>query len=904
MIASGIAMLCALLAGFPCQPVEGLRADLYEVWLREGDKRRQAGKWQPAADCYRRALEYAPEGVEGLFGLSYCLARLGKVAEAEGHLRRLLKLRPSHRDAALLMARLLRAHAPPDQALSILGPAIRAKPDDPELNTEVGSALLASGEPAKALAFLQRALEAGNNGYRTNLLLGRCYMALSKPLEAEKYLKQALRFNPAAIEPLIYLLDTFLAAGRWLEVETLARSAAKRHGDDWRIWWRLGEAGLKLAEPETAAEGLARAVALAPAEERRTLALRAAKAALAADVPEAALAALQQSPARDAETLAYTARAHEALRHARDAAKAWQAAGQLRPDLLAHAARCWLAAGERERALKCLIAVGQTDARALRQAIELALELNKADEAERHLRRLLASHPDDSSARLLLARLALRQGDVARAALLAREECGAAPAEAWHTLGAVYAAAGLESAGVAAYLRAWHAGHDIRDLEAAAELARQSQRWHLLAKIIAEADALSDALRVEIGWLALREGRPQAALAAVRRVAGDSADRVRALAEGAARPVGRAAGAPAIAGPHAAELADIAGCLAAKDPAVREKAAASLARLLSSSQDHARLLRALDDVLRDRFGSARVEKWADLARTKEAPLAVVAMAGEQLAASAGPEAAMALVQGKLKGASTARLRLGLLGLGARLALESGRIAMGIDMLSDAAALRQQPVIVSRLAVLKHLDRLRPDAKAALLRLARAWECGEGEGAAMLAFLTAVASEAETAAWLAGYRSEAEDTNLLQARFALARGEAEVAVTKARQAKPCPSALGCEVAALLKLGRAAEAEAPLTKLLRAAPGPMAFFLAGEVAAAREDWASALWWYARAVASGHPVDDIRPAIGQAVRKTGVGKTALGMLIDSVAPYAGMDVNRARAALEEALAPAAGD
>ena len=146
----GLAVL-ALLAAFPAQPPTALRSDLYDIWVREGLKREQARRWDAARICFQRALEYQPGGEEATFGLALALSHLGKTSSAEAYLWPLLNKHPGHRDAALLLARLLRSRGAAADAVKVLSATLAVAGDDPDLHEELGAALLQAGKPAEAL---------------------------------------------------------------------------------------------------------------------------------------------------------------------------------------------------------------------------------------------------------------------------------------------------------------------------------------------------------------------------------------------------------------------------------------------------------------------------------------------------------------------------------------------------------------------------------------------------------------------------------------------------------------------------------------------------------------------------------------------------------------------------------
>ncbi|MBC7288165.1 MAG: tetratricopeptide repeat protein, partial [Armatimonadetes bacterium] len=352
-----------------------LRQQLYNSWLREGLKREQAGNWVTAADCYREALKYNPEGRDASFHLARCLANSGQSTAAVKLLRGLLRRQPDDAEAALLLVRLLSARGETASVISVLQSALSFRPGHPGLLEEIGSALLRLGKPEEAAVYLERAARAGADGYRLHLLLGRCYAALNRPVEAEQHLLAAAADETGSPAAQMELLNLYLGSGRWLDALALARGLAHRSPRNATVWQMLGHAALALADVQTAAEAYRKALSLTPGPERRLLALRIVKRALASDAAEV-VASLLSTPGAvtDAELAAYQACALEALGRKAEAAAVWERWASHRPDFLGEAARCWLAEKRPEKAVQCLVRLGERDPAALQQAAAVAAQ--------------------------------------------------------------------------------------------------------------------------------------------------------------------------------------------------------------------------------------------------------------------------------------------------------------------------------------------------------------------------------------------------------------------------------------------------------------------------------------------------------------------------------------------------
>lgn len=897
-------LFLALTAALPAQPLPTVREDLYDIWVREGVKRQQDGRLEAAAVCYRRALEYRSDGAAGLYGLAYCLAHQAQAAEAEQLLRRLLSLHPTHPEAAVLMARLLRGRGAPRKAAEVLTRALAGKPGDAMLSEELGGALVHAGEPRRAIPHLELALRAGADTYRLRLLLGQAYARLPDFVKAEEHLSRALKHVPRDRVAAIQLLDVYLAGGRWLDAVALAERETTLHPSEWRFWWGLGQAGISLADPPRATRGAVAAINLAPEAEQRTLILRAAKTALAADLPDVAVAAILTAPRPDPEMLTYLARGYERQNKWREAAAAWEQASTSRLDLLADAARCWLEAGQKQRALRCLDRLGEKNPAALAEAARLVISMGKPDAAEGYLRQMLARRPHEPGLHLDLAALLAERGRHHLAAQQAWQAQREAPAEAWRVRAAVYLRSGLAEAAAEAYLAAWGAAHRVEDAEAAARLLRELGWWDRLGSLLAAVGKRTDALRVEAGWLALHRGAPVEASKAVGNLATPEAAEVRARARASfGKPEALHDAALALRGPNTDRPALLRVFRAATTADAKTRLAAidSLRALIADGMAGEDVLDSLDVLLEAEHGNhGKLERWVTLAANAQAPFPIVHRAAELLAEQGRLEGALALLDGRLKQPGTAAEdQLRLLGTASRLCLAAEDIQAAVSYLSRAAALCGQPAVIARLAVLAHTGSLRVATEEALLGLAEAWERGSGETAALFRFMQAASDEADLTAWIAGYQGSQDEKALLQAEQALALGDAEVALARLQAARPGPTAWRGKAEALLRLGRPVEAEPAVTSLLRYAPTPEAFTLAAAVATQLGDCHEAAWWYSRAIAEGDETPALTASLARAAETAQLTPGQRADLAHRASAYAGAAPDRARALQAVSLA-----
>jgi len=132
-----------------------------QLWFLLGYAARLDGKLQLSADAYSRGLRLNPSALDGISGLAQTYSTMGRTAEAERLLNRVLSVDPKRINDAVLL----------------------------------GEILLRSGEYAAALDVLVRA-EQIQPGARPELLMALAYKHQKQPDLASRYLELARRHAP------------------------------------------------------------------------------------------------------------------------------------------------------------------------------------------------------------------------------------------------------------------------------------------------------------------------------------------------------------------------------------------------------------------------------------------------------------------------------------------------------------------------------------------------------------------------------------------------------------------------------------------------------------------------------------------------------------------------------------
>jgi len=131
-----------------------------ELWFLLGYAARLDERYQVSVDSYNRGLKIQPNSTKGMAGLAQTYARMGRDAEAEQLLQRVVEANPH--DATSL---------------------------------QLAGELLISSDPTRSLEFLRRA-DALQPSPHTDLLLAHVYQNLSQPDESARFLNRAKAHAP------------------------------------------------------------------------------------------------------------------------------------------------------------------------------------------------------------------------------------------------------------------------------------------------------------------------------------------------------------------------------------------------------------------------------------------------------------------------------------------------------------------------------------------------------------------------------------------------------------------------------------------------------------------------------------------------------------------------------------
>lgn len=166
-----------------------------ELWFLLGYAARLANQNEASIDAFNRGLRLQPNSIRGLSGLAQTYAKMGRDAEAERILRRVISANP--KDASSL---------------------------------EIAGELMLNSDPKAALDLLRRS-DAIQVSPRTELLIARAYARMGNKDESKRYLQLAQRRGPTNPEVLRAVAGEYRDQGQYDQAIATLQSIPSKSAD-------------------------------------------------------------------------------------------------------------------------------------------------------------------------------------------------------------------------------------------------------------------------------------------------------------------------------------------------------------------------------------------------------------------------------------------------------------------------------------------------------------------------------------------------------------------------------------------------------------------------------------------------------------------------------------------------
>lgn len=159
----------------------------------------EQGQYTKARDYLLTVLKMSPDHLQSLFLLGSTNYALGNLEQAEVQLARVVAAAPALLPARMMLAGIRLQQAQSDQALDVLEPALAQAPNNVRLLAMAGQAALRSGELEKGKQLLQNAItkRPGEGSLRAQLAM--LYLAEGNDAQAIKELEKAIEAGNASL---------------------------------------------------------------------------------------------------------------------------------------------------------------------------------------------------------------------------------------------------------------------------------------------------------------------------------------------------------------------------------------------------------------------------------------------------------------------------------------------------------------------------------------------------------------------------------------------------------------------------------------------------------------------------------------------------------------------------------
>lgn len=165
------------------------------VAFEEGQNAQQRGDLNSAIRSYTVAISADPSLFQAYYQRATALAALGREAEAEADLKKVLELEPKFARAHRALGTILLDRGKTDEARRELSRAIELDPKITGTRIYYASALIKSGEPERALEHLRAAVEMNESPALAHALLGVALERIGKTDEASAAYSRAIELD-------------------------------------------------------------------------------------------------------------------------------------------------------------------------------------------------------------------------------------------------------------------------------------------------------------------------------------------------------------------------------------------------------------------------------------------------------------------------------------------------------------------------------------------------------------------------------------------------------------------------------------------------------------------------------------------------------------------------------------
>lgn len=167
-------------------------------WFRRGVEHLDAGSFEDAESCYRKALEIEPRHAKAKVNLGMILQHRGQEEEAERCYRDAVAADPGLAQAWFNLGTVQLDRDDPAAALDHFRKAVLLEPGHAGWHSALGSACQRAGRPLDALASLRTAIQLDPELANAHIDLGVCLLNLGDATSATASFRRAQELSPSA----------------------------------------------------------------------------------------------------------------------------------------------------------------------------------------------------------------------------------------------------------------------------------------------------------------------------------------------------------------------------------------------------------------------------------------------------------------------------------------------------------------------------------------------------------------------------------------------------------------------------------------------------------------------------------------------------------------------------------
>lgn len=293
------------------------------------------GDLEAARKLLEEVIARQPDHVLALMDLASLAQQSGDVMGQAKWLEKAVAAQPTLPTPRLRLALLYLGHQAAHKALETAQPGLAQDPDSVEFLGVVGQAQLETGESDAAISTFERLVEVTPEAVEAHFLLARAYGLTGRHEDMENQLKRALELDPNHLPSQISLVRFLALDGKTDEARQRMQALKAAHPDNPAVLAQEGWMSLRQGNAGEAAELLQAAVDRSGPRTSRDLVEDLAEAHWQARNWDASVAVredwLDRNPG-DVPMLLAAAQAYSQLGRVDDAAAAYRAIHNLRPD--------------------------------------------------------------------------------------------------------------------------------------------------------------------------------------------------------------------------------------------------------------------------------------------------------------------------------------------------------------------------------------------------------------------------------------------------------------------------------------------------------------------------------------------------------------------------------------------